>query len=120
MQVKISDLLHCGAENATPAADLCRLTGLNARSLRQAIADERNAGAEILYQPGGRGGYFLPSSDPVQAQHERGDYYRVMRARALSTFEGLRPVARALGVPVGQLEMLDLGEVPKDDNGHAV
>ncbi len=118
--MSIAKFLHPGAENATPAADLCRLTGLNARSLRQAIADERNAGAEILYQPGGRGGYFLPSSDPIQAQHERGDYYRVMRARALSTFEGLRPVARALGIPVGQLDMLDLGEVPKDDDGASV
>ena len=116
--MSIVTFLHPGAENATPARDLCRLTGLNARSLRQAIADERVAGAEILYEPGGHGGYFLPSTDPVQARRERNAYYHTMRA--LSTFEGLRPVARALGIPVGQLDMLDLGEVPKDDDGASV
>lgn len=118
--MSIVTFLHPGAENATPARDLCRLTGLNARSLRQAIADERVAGAEILYEPGGHGGYFLPSTDPVQARRERNAYYHTMRARAVSTFEGLRPVARALGVPVGQLEFSELTGDEPDDNVQAV
>lgn len=104
-QVKITTFLHTGAENALSARDLCQLTGLTPRTLRKWIAVERAAGAEILYQPGGHGGYFLPSADPDQAQRERAAFYNVQRARALCTFQTLRPVARALGVPVGQLVM---------------
>ena len=76
-------------------------------ALRRYIAAERAAGAEILYQPGGRGGYFLPSSDPAQAQQERLAFYRVQRARALRSLGSLRPVARALGMPLGQLDFLE-------------
>lgn len=109
--MNISDFLQPGAENATPARDLCRLTGLNGRALRHRIAEERAAGGEILFQPGGRGGYFLPSLDPAQAQQERADYIHAMRGRAVSTFKGLKPVAQALGRPLGQLtidEFLDV------------
>lgn len=60
-------------------------------------------GGEILYTPGGHGGYFLPSLDAEQAQRERLAFYRVMKARAVCTFKTLRPVARSLGIPAGQL-----------------
>lgn len=96
-----------GAENAAPVGDLCRVLRLTPRALRQKIADARAAGMEILYRPGGHGGYFLPSLDPVKAQQERLAFYSVMKARALSTFEGLRPVAQALGRPLGQLDLLE-------------
>lgn len=105
--MEISTFLQRGAENAIPAPALCALTGLNPRALRQCIMTERAAGAEILYQPGGKGGYFLPSTDPEQAQRERAAFYRVQRARALRSLGTLRPVARALGIPLGQLDMTE-------------
>lgn len=101
--MKIADFLQHGAANALPAATLCALAGTTPRGLRHHIAAERAAGEEILYQPGGHGGYFLPSLDAEQAQQERLAFYRVMKARAICTFKTLRPVAHALGVPAGQL-----------------
>lgn len=108
--MEISTFLQHGAENAIPAPALCALTGLNPRALRQCIMTERAAGAEILYQPGGKGGYFLPSTDPEQAQRERAAFYKVQRARAMRSLGTLRPVARALGIPIGQLDMTGEGD----------
>lgn len=101
--IKISALLRHGAENAVSAAVLCGLACTTPRGLRHYIAAERAAGAEILYAPGGHGGYFLPSLDAEQAQCERLAFYNVMRARAIGTFKTLRPVARSLGIPAWQL-----------------
>ena len=104
------DLLQHGEENACSAADLCSALGTTPRGLRTMISVERNAGAEILYPPGGKGGYFLPSTDPEQAQRERLAFYRTMMARVQSTLQALRPVAAALGRPVGQLDFLEAWE----------
>lgn len=101
----IAELLQHGAENAISADALCSLANTTPRGLRRCIAIERAAGAEIFYKPGGQGGYFLPSLDPEQAQQERLAFYNVMKARTICTFKALRPVARALGVPSGQIEM---------------
>ena len=101
--MKVSDFLQHGAENAISAAALCSIAGTTPRGLRHAIALERAAGGEILYTPGGHGGYFLPSLDAEQAQRERMAFYCVMKARAVCTFKTLRPVARSLGIPAGQL-----------------
>lgn len=102
---EISSYLKHGRENATSATILCSMANTTPRGLRRCIAIERAAGAEILYTPGGQGGYFLPSLDPEQAQQERLAFYNVMKARTICTFKALRPVARALGVPAGQIEM---------------
>lgn len=107
--IEISRYLKHGRENATPAAVLCGMANTTPRGLRRSIAAERAAGAEILYTPGG-GGYFLPNLDADQAQRERLAFYKTMRARAMCTLHALRPVARALGVPAGQLPMCE-GEV---------
>ena len=112
--MKVSDFLRHGAENALSAATLCSLVGATPRGLRHYIASERSSGAEILYQPGGHGGYFLPSLDVEQAHRERLAFYNVMRSRALGTFKTLRPVARSLGVPVGQLAF-DLADCESDE-----
>ena len=101
--MKISKLLRHGAENAISAATLCRLAETTPRRLRHYIALERAAGAEILYAPGGHGGYLLPSLDPEQAQQERLAFYNVMKARAVCTYRTLRTVAHSLGIPAGQL-----------------
>ena len=101
--MKISKLLRHGAENAVSAATLCRLAETTPRRLRHYIALERAAGAEILYAPGGHGGYFLPSLDAEQAQQERLAFYNGMKARAVCTYRTLRTVAHSLGIPAGQL-----------------
>lgn len=118
--MKISKLLRHGAENAISAATLCRLAETTPRGLRHYISLERAAGAEILYAPGGRGGYFLPSLDAEQAQQERLVFYNVMRSRAIGTFKTLRPVARHLGIPAGQLafDLADYGsDGEENENG---
>ncbi len=101
--MKVSDFLHHGAENAISSATLCALTYTTPRGLRHYIEAERTAGEEILYSPGGHGGYFLPSLAPEQAQRERLAFYNVMKARTVCTYRTLRPVARSLGIPAGQL-----------------
>lgn len=113
--IEISSFLKHGRENATSASALCGIVNTTPRGLRHCIAIERAAGAEILYAPGGRGGYFLPSLDEKQAQEERAAFYNVMRARAMCTLKALRPVALSLGIPVGQIEMelFDDGEREK-------
>ena len=103
--MKISKLLRHGAENAISAATLCRLAETTPRRLRHCIALERAAGAEILYAPGGHGGYFLPSLNEDQAQKERAAFYKTMRARAMCTLNALRPVARSLKIPAGQMKV---------------
>lgn len=105
--MKITNFLHNGAENAIPAPELCRLAGLHPRAVRQCIVKERAAGEEILYRPGGHGGYFLPSTNPEQAQRERIAFYNTQRARAMCTLKTLQPVARSLGRPVGQTNLLE-------------
>lgn len=104
------DFLQHGEENACSAADLCSALSTTPRGLRAMISVERNTGGEILYPPGGKGGYFLPSTDPEQAQRERLAFYRTMMARVQSTLQALRPVAAALGRPVGQLDFLEAWE----------
>lgn len=101
--IEISMHLKHGRENATSSAVLCGMLNTTPRGLRHCIAMERAAGAEILYTPGGRGGYFLPSLDPEQAQQERLAFYNVMKARAVCTYRTLRTVAHSLGIPAGQL-----------------
>ena len=103
--IEISSYLKHGQENATSAAALCDMANTTPRGLRRCIAIERAAGAEILYTPGGHGGYFLPSLNPEQAHRERMAFYNVMKARAMCTLNALRPVARSLKIPAGQMKV---------------
>lgn len=103
--IEISSFLKHGRENATSSAVLCGMLNTTPRGLRHCIAIERAAGAEILYTPGGRGGYFLPSLNEDQAQKERAAFYKTMRARAMCTLNALRPVARSLKIPAGQMKV---------------
>ena len=50
----------------------------------------------------------------VQACSEA--FYKVMRARAMCTLKALQPVARSLGVPVGQMEMELLNDGEKEES----
>lgn len=61
-QPKIADLLCRGQENAVPLQDLCSMTGLDGRTVRRMIEQERRAGIPILSSVGGTTGYFLPGN----------------------------------------------------------
>ena len=111
----LTNLLLHGADHAGSVAALCRALNTTPRGLRAMISDARAAGQEILYAPGGRGGYFLPSTDPAQAQQERLAFYKTMRGRALCALHALRPVAAALGRPLGQLDIFEDGATDGTD-----
>ena len=106
----IIDFLKHGRENATRADVLAAAMGTTPRGLRRQIMLAREQGEIILYAPGGYGGYFLPSDDPEAAQKEMSAFYRVQAARCKHGLAAIAPVARKLGVPLGQLE-LDTKEV---------
>lgn len=106
----IVNFLRHGRENAIRADVLAAAMGTTPRGLRRLIMQARKCGEVVLYQPGGRGGYFLPSDDPETAQKEMAAFYHVQAARCMHGLAALTPVARKLGVPLGQLE-LDVREV---------
>ena len=105
----VVDFLKHGRENAICADVLAAAMGTTPRG--RLIMQATECGEVVLYQPGGRGGYFLPSNDPEAAQREMQAFYHVQAARCKHGLAALAPVARKLGVPLGQLE-LDAKEVP--------
>lgn len=109
--MRISEVLKHGRENATRADVLAAKLETTPRGLRRQIMLAREQGEIILYAPGGYGGYFLPSDDPEAAQREMLAFYHVQAARCKHGLAALTPVARKLGVPLGQLDF-DAREVP--------
>lgn len=103
--MRVSEFLGHGAENAIPADTLAAVLQVSLRKLRGLIMRERDAGELILYRPGGRGGYFLPSLDPERAKAEMLAFYNVQAARCKHGLAAIAPVRRALGIPAGQLEL---------------
>lgn len=63
----IHELLQHGAQNAIPTAELCSMTGMGERQVRELIERERFDGYIIL---AGDKGYYLPSKNPIIAQLE--------------------------------------------------
>lgn len=102
--MRILDFLGHGRENATRADVLAAQLETTPRGLRRQIMLARDAGEIILYAPGGYGGYFLPSDDPEVAQREMAAFYRVQAARCKHGLKAIAPVARKLGIPLGQLD----------------
>lgn len=89
-QGRISNLLLPGRENAIPRRDLEAITGLDGRTIRLMIEQERRRGALILSD--NHHGYFL-SDDPAEAQQ----FVRSMRHRAseiLRTAEAIEQASR--------------------------
>lgn len=74
-QLKISDLLSTGQENALPLSYLIMTTGQDGRTIRRMIAEERFAGVPILAD--NQTGYYLPANE-----NERRRCVRSMRHRA--------------------------------------
>ena len=99
----VVNFLKHGRENAIRADVLAAAMGTTLRGLRRLIMQARECGEVVLYQPGGRGGYFLPSDDPETAQKEMLAFYHVQAARCKHGFAAIAPVARKLGIPLGQM-----------------
>ena len=101
--MRITEVLKHGRENATRADVLAAKLETTPRGLRSLIMKARDAGEIILYAPGGYGGYFLPSDDPETAQKEMAAFYHVQAARGKHGLAAIAPVARKLGIPIGQM-----------------
>lgn len=103
--MRISEVLKHGRENATRADVLVAKLETTPRGLRRQIMLAREQGEIILYAPGGYGGYFLPSTDPEAAQKEMSAFYHVQAARCKHGLAAIAPVARKLGIPLGQMDL---------------
>lgn len=83
-QIKISDYLSYGQENAIPRRELERLTSMDGRTVRLMIERERRAGTPICAD--NATGYFLPSTAAEKAacvrsmRHRAGEILRTARA----------------------------------------
>ena len=93
----LSALLGHGRENAVSSDVLAVQLQTSARGLRDKILKARCNGEIILYAPGGHGGYF-----PIKAQQEMAAFYNVQSARCKHGLIAIAPVARRLGIPLGQ------------------
>ena len=101
----VVNFLKHGRENAIRADVLAAAMGTTPRGLRRLIMQARECGEVVLYQPGGRGGYFLPSNDPKAAQRELSAFYHTQAARCKHGLAAIAPVARKLGIPLGQMDL---------------
>lgn len=90
-QAKIADLLLPGRENAIPRRDLEAITGLDGRTIRRTIEQERRRGTLIISD--NRHGYFL-ADDPAEAQR----FARSMRHRAGEILRTARAIEGAAGL----------------------
>lgn len=101
----LSALLGHGRENAVSSDFLAAQLQTSTRGLRDKILKARCNGEIILYAPSGHGGYFLPSDDPETAQKEMAAFYNVQSARCKHGLLAIAPVARRLGMPLGQTDL---------------
>lgn len=88
--MQITDYIPYGHEKAVTREDLCRITGMNDRAVRNMIADAQFAGAVILNMQDGAG-YF--QSDDTEEMYT---YYRQEKSRALSSLAKQKGIRRQL------------------------
>ena len=106
----ILDLLQQGEAAAIPGPRLANMLGLHdTRALRSQIDQLRKAGAVICYA--GRGGYFLPACDPIQAQAELEAYVGTQDRRLISNRETTK-AARAM---LDRLRIENSGQMHLED-----
>lgn len=105
---RVASLLGRGAENALQTAELMDALGLrDRRQLRNLIEQERGEGALILSTVRGRGGYYLPSTDPFRARQEIAAFVHTVHSRAVNSQRALRAARRALRECEGQIALPD-------------
>lgn len=97
----ISELLPTGKDNAVSTKHLCDQTGLNERTLRAVVAEERISGAVILSC---NKGYFLP-----QSRAEVEECVRTLETKGKSILYALKSARRYLrntaNEAVGQISL---------------
>lgn len=89
-QIKIAAFLSHGQENAIPRRELEKLTGMDGRTVRLMIEQERRGGTPICTD--NLTGYYLPAT-----QEERTACIRSMRHRAGEIMRTARAIERAKG-----------------------
>lgn len=89
--VRIADLLSPGRENGRKLKELAHLQGVDERTVRLLIQQERLAGVPIISDSAY--GYFLPD-DPADAKL----FARSMRHRAREILRSAEAVERAAGL----------------------
>lgn len=99
----IIEFIPYGRKNAVTRQELCRITGLCDRKVRQSIEDARREYAIINLQDGG--GYFRPDpTDPVDCTLAR-TWVRQETARAKSLFRATKGAKELLNDDPDQLEL---------------
>lgn len=86
-QIKVSDILHYGRENAVSLRYLTMVLQMDDRSVRLKIEQERRNGIPICAD--NRTGYFLPAGD-----HEKMACVRSMRHRAGEIMKTARAIEK--------------------------
>ena len=89
-QIKISAFLSHGQENAIPRRELEKLTGMDGRTVRLMIEQERRGGTPICTN--NLTGYYLPATE-----EERTACVRSMRHRAGGIMKTARAIEQAEG-----------------------
>ena len=90
-QIKIADYLGHSQESAVTGRELCALTGLDHRTIRAQIEQERRAGALIVAD--NKSGYWV-TDDPAEAQR----FARSMKHRAKEILRTARAIERGAGL----------------------
>ena len=78
--MKILDYIPAGAENAITGRQLQSVTGLDVRTIKGLIANERLHGAVICANLDG-GGYFLPRTPLEAVEYVRIEQHRISSAK---------------------------------------
>lgn len=117
-ELRVAPLLGRGIESARTASELMQDLELHdRRQLRLLIERERADGVLILSTVKGRGGYFLPSTDPFRARAEIAAFVRTVHSRAVNSQKALRAARRALRECEGQLTINDQGGKRSEQKG---
>lgn len=99
--LKISDYLPTGKQNAVPSKELADMLGFDTvRELQKAIERERRTGAVILSTCTDGGGYFLPADES-----EIKEFIRTLSNRAKNTQRAIDSALLELDRRSGQMRL---------------
>lgn len=109
-KILISDYLSYGQENAIPLRHLKKATGLDGRTVRRMISDERLSGVPILAD--NSTGYYLPANEDERRRcvrsmkHRAGEIERVAKAIEVAEVQqSMEPARRTLDTASVQMRM---------------